>query len=92
MNQPVDQNSAAPQADPVVQTTKGAVRGFWRGESAAFLGIPFAEAPVGDLRFAAPEPVTPWEGVRDATQFGATPQRRPFGEVTTIPEPSFPGE
>ncbi|MFZ0530532.1 MAG: carboxylesterase family protein, partial [Propionicimonas sp.] len=77
---------------PIVQTRAGAVRGVWRGASAAFLGIPFAEAPVGGLRFAAPEPVRPWDGVRDASRPGPTPQRRPFGEVTTIPEPSFPGE
>lgn len=77
---------------PVVQTVAGAVRGVWRGESAAFLGIPFAEAPVGELRFAAPAPVQAWEGVREADRPGPTPQRRPFGAVTTIPEPSFPGD
>ena len=59
--------------------------------SAAFLGIPFAEAPIGDLRFAAPVPHAPWEGVRDATAFGATAQRGDPG-VTLIPEPSVPGE
>jgi len=77
---------------PVVQTAAGALAGTWRGESAAFLGIPFAQAPVGELRFAAPVPVEPWDGVRDATEPGPTPQRRPFGAVTTIPEPSVPGD
>lgn len=77
---------------PLVQTAAGAVRGSWRGESAAFLGIPFAQAPVGERRFAAPVPAEPWDGVLDASQPGPTPQRRPFGEVTTIPEPSVPGE
>ena len=78
-----------------VDTIAGRVRGHWRadpaGPSAAFLGIPFAEAPIGDLRFAAPVPHAPWEGVRDATAFGATPQRGDPG-VTLIPEPSVPGE
>lgn len=83
--------------DPIVQTTAGAVRGRWRTDdqgnaSAAFLGIPFAEPPVGELRFEAPVPHAPWEGVRDALEMGATPQRRPFAEVTSIPEPSFPGD
>lgn len=83
-------------AAPVVETRLGAVRGVWReraGErSAAFLGIPFAQAPVGELRFAAPAPMAPWTGVRDATAFGATPQRGPVAEVTLIPEPSVPGD
>ncbi len=77
---------------PVVRIAQGQVRGFWRdGRSAAFLGIPFAEAPVGEHRFAAPVPAAGWDGVRAATEFGPTPQRRPFGDVTAIPEPSFPG-
>ncbi|HEY3340264.1 MAG TPA: carboxylesterase family protein [Propionicimonas sp.] len=77
---------------PVVRAPAGAVRGIWRGDSAAFLGIPFAKAPVGELRFAAPVAATPWTGTLDASAPGPTPQRRPFAEVTTIPEPSFPGD
>ncbi|MDL5351767.1 carboxylesterase family protein [Microbacterium sp. zg-YB36] len=80
---------------PVVTTAAGAVRGFWREDagaaSAAFLGIPFAQPPTGDLRFAAPVPVPPWQGVRDATAYGATPHRNAEG-ITLIPEPSIPGE
>ncbi|MBW9095750.1 carboxylesterase family protein [Microbacterium jejuense] len=77
-------------------TVTGRVRGFWRGEpgaggSAAFLGIPFAQPPVGDLRFAAPVPAQPWQGVRDALEYGATAQRGDPG-VTLIPEPSVPGD
>lgn len=74
------------------QTTAGRVRGFWRDASAAFLGIPFAEPPVGDLRFAAPVAHRPWDGVRDALEQGATPQRSQLAEVTLIPEPSIAGE
>ena len=76
----------------VVETKTGAVRGFWRTDSAAFLGIPFAEPPYGDLRFLAPVPVSSWVGVRDALRYGATPQRKALAEITTIPEPSIPGE
>ncbi len=72
-------------AHPVVQISPGRVRGLWRGDpggagaSAAFLGIPFAQAPVGELRFAAPVPPEPWEGVRDALEYGSTAQRGDMG-------------
>jgi Carboxylesterase family len=75
----------------VVEAKSGAVRGFWRTYSAAFLGIPFAEPPYGDLRFLAPVPVKSWSGVRDALRYGPTPQRKALAEVTTIPEPSISG-
>jgi para-nitrobenzyl esterase len=38
-----------------------------------YLGIPFAQPPVGALRWKAPQPVQPWSGVRDATKFGPSP-------------------
>lgn len=76
-----------------VPTTAGAVRGRWREGSAAFLGIPYAEPPIGDLRFAEPVPHRPWEGVRDALDYGATPQRKlPDSELIITPEPSIPGD
>ena len=37
----------------------------------AFLGLPYAAPPVGDLRWKAPETAASWKGVRDATKFGA---------------------
>jgi len=39
----------------------------------AFLGIPYAAAPVGALRFADPVPAPRWDGVRDATVAGPAP-------------------
>jgi para-nitrobenzyl esterase len=39
---------------------------------AAFLGVPFAAPPVGNLRWRAPQPAAPWEGVRKAHRFGAS--------------------
>ncbi|WP_235480371.1 carboxylesterase/lipase family protein [Leifsonia sp. Leaf264] len=94
----VTDTTAQPRADLVeVETTAGRVRGRWRGvagaagSSAAFLGIPFAEPPVGELRFAAPVPHRAWTGVRDALEHGPTPQRETLAEITLIPEPSVPG-
>jgi len=75
-----------------VSTTAGVVRGRRRPGSAAFLGIPYAAPPVGELRFAAPVPHPPWPGVLDAGSPGATPQRIDGGDTTLVPEPSFPGE
>jgi para-nitrobenzyl esterase len=37
----------------------------------AFLGVPYAAPPVGDLRWKPPQPVSPWKGTRKATEFGA---------------------
>ncbi|RAX46178.1 carboxylesterase/lipase family protein [Arthrobacter sp. AQ5-06] len=74
-----------------IPTALGTVRGSLRGESASFLGIPYAQPPVGERRFAAPVPFGPWEGVLDATEHGATPQRTALAEVTLIPEPTVPG-
>lgn len=79
-------------AGPIVQTASGEVRGRWRDTGAVFRGIPYARAPVGALRFAAPAPVLPWDGVRAATEIGPTPQRRPFPAVAMIPERTVPGE
>jgi para-nitrobenzyl esterase len=66
---------------PVVATDKGPVRGVSANGVDRFLGIPYAAAPVGPLRWAPPQPAARWRGVRDATQFGNhCPQgASPFG-------------
>ncbi len=67
----------------LVDTTAGKVRGSVRDGVATFLGVPYAAPPTGDLRFAAPEPAPPWNGVRDALTPGpSAPQK---GSLT------FPG-
>ena len=48
----------------------------------AFLGIPFAAPPVGKLRWRAPQPVHPWQGVRKADAFGPRcMQRRVYSDM-----------
>jgi para-nitrobenzyl esterase len=54
----------------VVCTADGAVRGAAEGDTIAFKGIPYAEPPVGSLRWRAPRPAKPWQGVRDGSRFG----------------------
>ncbi|EOM75754.1 carboxylesterase/lipase family protein [Rhodococcus rhodnii] len=59
------------ETDPLIATTtEGLVRGRRVDELLAFRGIPYAAPPVGPLRFRAPEPHEPWDGVRDATEYG----------------------
>jgi para-nitrobenzyl esterase len=60
---------AADGPSVTAQTTAGTVAGTG-GDVRSFKGIPFAAAPVGPLRWKAPQPAVPWSGVRDATAFG----------------------
>lgn len=53
-----------------VTTSDGDIGGKSVGELLTWRGIPYAAPPVGPLRLRAPQPVTPWDGVRDATEWG----------------------
>ena len=57
--------------DTIVTTTRGAVRGTVENGIHVFRGIPYAEPPVGRLRFRPPQPRARWDGVRDVARFGA---------------------
>ena len=68
--------AAASMAGPpgpaqVVQTANGSVRGVVSDSYRVFNGIPYAEPPVGQLRWQPPQPAAAWAGVRDATQPGS---------------------
>jgi para-nitrobenzyl esterase len=65
-------------AGPVVATESGQVAGAVAGGVASWKGIPFAEAPVGPLRWRAPQPAAPWSGVRQATAYGHDCMQLPF--------------
>lgn len=55
----------------------GAVQGVVEDGVEIFRGIPYAQPPVGELRWRPPQPAIPWDGVRDVSTFGhACPQRR----------------
>ncbi|MDO5443189.1 MAG: carboxylesterase family protein [Bacteroidia bacterium] len=59
--------------NPVLEIEGGKIQGVETVSKGIYVykGIPFAAAPVGDLRWKAPQPVTPWEGVRIADTFSA---------------------
>lgn len=67
--------SAAADSNLQVHTHSGIVQGKAEGGVRAFLGIPYAEPPVGDLRWRPPVAVKPWAGVRQATAFGPRPMQ-----------------
>ena len=53
----------------IVSVTGGRVEGVMADGVASFEGIPFAAAPVGQLRWRAPQPVKPWTGIKAADHF-----------------------
>ncbi len=66
--------SGVARADSLtVKTEQGKVAGktINDGKVRAFLGLPYAAPPVGDLRWKAPQAPAKWKGKRDATKFGA---------------------
>jgi para-nitrobenzyl esterase len=69
--------TAAPPAGPVIGTVGTAMH--------QFLGIPYAEPPVGPLRWAPPAPLVPWTTPRDASAFGGRCAQvgGAFGEAST---------
>src|SRR5512144_551980 len=62
----------AADSAPTIAVSGGQIRGIAPEKGGAvFKGIPFAQAPVGDLRWREPAAVKAWTGVREATAFGA---------------------
>jgi para-nitrobenzyl esterase len=73
--------SAQPFA-PKVSTVHGILEGRYESGICSFKGIPFAQPPVGDLRWKEPQPVKNWDGVRKAVTFGPRAMQRPlFGDM-----------
>ena len=65
-----------------VKTQYGVLEGIEEDGVKKFLGVPFAQAPVGELRWKAPQPVQVWEGIREAKAFSDDPmQLNVFGDM-----------
>ena len=67
------------QVTATVEVAQGRLKGRQSDGVEAFLGVPFAAPPVGDLRFRAPRPAEAWSGVREAFAFGARAPQDPGG-------------
>jgi para-nitrobenzyl esterase len=59
---------AEDQRIEIVRVKSGLLRGTVDAATVRFLGVPYAAAPVGSLRWAPPQPAAPWTGVRDAVR------------------------
>ncbi|MDP5029219.1 carboxylesterase/lipase family protein [Paraglaciecola sp.] len=79
--------------DPLlVNTEAGLVKGTLLHGAAqsvrGYLGIPYAQAPVGELRWQPPQKVTPWQGIKDANHFSNDCMQIPFpGDAAPLGEP-----
>lgn len=63
----------------LVETRLGRLQGLLESNVYSWRGIPYAQPPVGKLRFRAPQPIQSWSDVRDATQFGPIAPQAPSG-------------
>src|SRR6266446_6154133 len=59
----------------VVKTSSGWIRGVQEEGVRAFRGIPYAQPPIGPLRFCPPHKPVAWDGVRDACAYGPAPMQ-----------------
>ena len=68
----------AGERSPKVKIDTGTIAGKTEGAVRAFLGIPYAAPPVGELRWKPPAPAAKWNGVREAVHFGARCMQGPI--------------
>lgn len=57
----------------LVKVSGGWIQGQVTEDICIYKGIPFAAPPVGDLRWKAPQPVQPWDGVKETLEYGPGP-------------------
>lgn len=69
---------------PTVETAAGYLIGSSEGPLSVFRGVPFARAPVGADRFAAPRPPESWTGLREAVTFGPAAVQSAI-DITYVP-------
>ncbi|XP_053969283.1 esterase B1-like [Anastrepha ludens] len=83
LNHRIQQYRMTTNETVVVPTSYGKVKGvkrrtIYNHHFYSFEGIPYGKPPIGELRFRAPQPPTPWAGVRNCTSLGNPPLQRHF--------------
>lgn len=79
------QQTTAPDPNPQVKTQAGIVEGTYQDGINTFLGVPFAAAPVGELRWQDPMPVVPYDTILLAKAFASDPmQTNVFGDMNFL--------
>lgn len=72
----------------VVRVKSGLLKGTESENVIAYLGIPYAKAPVNQLRWMPPQPYTKWDGIKDASHFANDCMQLPFpGDSAPLGEP-----
>jgi len=67
------------QKNPKVKVEQGTLEGIiLKSGIQNYRGIPYAEPPVGELRWKAPQPAKKWSGIRQAHTFGNKPMQQPI--------------
>ena len=74
--------ACAKQVPGQVKVTGGTIEGIVLEDMTVYKGIPFAAPPLGDLRWKAPQPVVPWDGVLACKEFGPDPMQNGHQNVS----------
>ena len=67
-----------------IQTLNGALQGADSAGIRYFKGVPYAQPPVGDLRWKEPQPLKPWKGIRPALAFANRAMQKPIYQLLLL--------
>ena len=77
----------AQQMSPQVDVADGTLEGTRKNDMLVFKGIRYAQPPVGENRWRAPQPLESWQGIKDAKAFGNDCMQKPFpGDAAPLGE------
>src|SRR5262245_19864980 len=80
-------SGSAPPTNDIVRVEGGLISGSVVDGVRSYKGIPYAAAPVGELRWKAPQAVAAWEGVRESNDFGPDCPQAPYPETSIYYSP-----